>query len=165
LTSIVDVLMDSFKHEARQAKVVIDKARKAKLDFVPVKGMRSLLEIVNHLAQTPLIDPAYYSSELDSEAALQKKEKELHSEDIDSALEMFDEGIKNTENRFRNMSDKELLEKNQQPFYKSGETKNWAYCIPEMISHIAMHKMQLWMYLKLSGLKVDMMTYYGVVTE
>ncbi|MHA2164212.1 MAG: hypothetical protein ACXABF_17510, partial [Candidatus Thorarchaeota archaeon] len=77
MTNIVDVLMDSFKHEARQARVVIDKARMSKPDFVPVKGMRSLLEIVNHLAQTPLIDPAYYSSELDSEAALQKKEKEL----------------------------------------------------------------------------------------
>lgn len=165
LTGIADVLMDSFRHEAKQARVVIDKARTANSDFVPSKGMRSLIELVNHLVQIPLIDPAVYSSELDSEAAFQKREKELHSVDIDVALSVFDEGIKSAEERFRTMSEKELLEKNLQPFYESGEKKNWAYYIPEMTRHIAMHKMQLWMYLKLSGLDVNMMTYYGIATE
>jgi len=162
---MIDILMDSFKHEARQARVVIDKARMTNSDFIPTKGMRSLIDLVNHLAQIPLMDPAVYSNELESEEAFQKREKELYSVDIDGVLSMFDEGIKNTEKRFRNMSEKEFLKKNLQPFYESGEKKNWAYYIPEMTRHLAMHKMQLWMYLKLSGLKVDMMTYYGVATD
>ena len=165
MTVMIDILMDSFKHEARQARVVIDKARMTNSDFIPTKGMRSLIDLVNHLAQIPLMDPAVYSNELESEEAFQKREKELYSVDIDGVLSMFDEGIKNTEKRFRNMSEKEFLKKNLQPFYESGEKKNWAYYIPEMTRHLAMHKMQLWMYLKLSGLKVDMMTYYGIVTE
>ncbi|MFX1560414.1 MAG: hypothetical protein ACFFBL_07485 [Promethearchaeota archaeon] len=165
MTSIVDVLMDSFKHEARQARVVIDKARIANYDFVPSKGMRTLKELVNHLAQIPLMDPAVYSSELDSEEAFKKRERDLYREDIDSALEVYDEGTESVMKRFSKMSEEDLLEKNLQPFYEAGEKRNWAYYIPEMTRHIAMHKIQLWMYLKLDGLDVNMMTYYGIDTE
>ena len=162
---MIDVLLDSFKHEARQARVVIDKAKVANLDFTPYEGMRSLIALVNHLSQIPTLDPAVYSSELASGEAVQKKEMELHCVDVKDALRVFDEGVKRTEKRFNKLSEKELLEKNLRPFYESGDTKNWAYYIPEMTRHLAMHKMQLWMYLKLSGLSVDMMTYYGVATE
>ena len=162
---MIDVLLDSFKHEARQARVVIDKAKVANLDFTPYEGMRSLIALVNHLSQIPTLDPAVYSSELASGEAVQKKEMELHCVDVKDALRVFDEGVKRTEKRLNKMSEKELLEKNLRPFYESGDTKNWAYYIPEMTRHLAMHKMQLWMYLKLSGLAVDMMTYYGVATE
>ena len=165
MTRMIDVLLDSFKHEARQARVVIDKAKVANLDFTPYEGMRSLIALVNHLSQIPTLDPAVYSSELASGEAVQKKEMELHCVDVKDALRVFDEGVKRTEKRFNKMSEKELLEKNLRPFYESGDTKNWAYYIPEMTRHLAMHKMQLWMYLKLSGLSVDMMTYYGVATE
>jgi hypothetical protein len=162
---MIDVLLDSFKHEARQVRVVIDKAKMANLDFTPNEGMRSLVALVNHLSQIPTLDPAMYSSELASGEAVQKKEMELHCVDVKDALRVFDEGVNRTEKRFNKMSEKELLEKNLRPFYESGDAKNWAYYIPEMTRHLAMHKMQLWMYLKLSGLSVDMMTYYGVTTE
>ncbi len=165
MTGIIDVLMDSFKYEARQARVVINKAKLAKHDFVPTKGMRSLIDLVNHLAQSPLMDPAVYSSELKSVEAAQKREGELYRKDIEGALDVFDEGIERAIQRFSNMSDKELLEKRLLPFYETGERKNWAYYISEMTRHLAMHKMQLWMYLKLNGLDVNMMTYYGIDTE
>jgi hypothetical protein len=165
LTSIVDVLLDSFKHEARQARVVIDKARMANSDFAPYKGMRTLIALVNHLSQIPTLDPAVYSSELATGEAVQKKEKEMYRSDVSDALHVFDEGVQRAENRLSKMSDKEILEKNMLPFYDTGTAKNWAYYIPEMTRHLAMHKMQLWMYLKLSGLDVNMMTYYGVDTD
>jgi hypothetical protein len=162
LTHIVEVLLDSFKHETHQARVVIDKARMANSDFVPFKGMRSLITLVNHLAQIPTLDPAVYSSELSTGEAVQKKEEEMYRSDVSDILSVFDEGVKHIEKRLSKMSDKELLEKNLRPFYETGDEKNWAYYIPEMTRHLAMHKMQLWMYLKLSGLDVNMMTYYGV---
>ena len=162
MTNIVDVLLDSLKHEAQQARVVIDKARAVNSDFVPYKEMRSLIALVNHLSQIPALDPAVYSSELATGEAVQEKEKEMYRSDVSDALRVFDEGMKHTEKRLSRLTDKELLEKNMQPFYDTGEAKNWAYYIPEMTRHLAMHKMQLWMYLKLSGLDVNMMTYYGV---
>ncbi|MFX1368617.1 MAG: hypothetical protein ACFFAY_08480 [Promethearchaeota archaeon] len=162
MTSINSILLDSFKNEVRQARAVISRARLANSDFAPKEGMRSLADLVNHLAQIPLMDPAVYSSELKSDSAIQKREKELYHEDIDEALSVFDEGIKSTMKRFSKMSEADLLERNLQPFYEVGEKRNWAYYIPEMTRHIAMHKMQLWMYLKLIGLGVTWMTYYGV---
>ena len=161
MTNLVDVLLDSFKHEAKQARVVLDKARMAKSDFVPCKGIRPLIDLVNHLAQTPLMDPSVYSSQLGSVEVIQKREKELYRADINGALGVFDEGIKSVEKRFSKMTEEEFLEKNLRPFYESGDTKNWAYYLPEMTRHIAMHKMQLWMYLKLAGVPVSMRTYYG----
>ena len=165
LTSIAEVLLDSFKHEARQARVVIDVARDAKSGFKPSEGMRTLKEIVNHLAEIPTLDPSFYSGEFTSVEDAQKMEKELWREDIDDALALFDEGVESVLERFGEMSDEQVLEENLQSFYEKGPMHNWAYYIPEMTRHIAMHKMQLWMYLKLSGLDVNMMTYYGVTSE
>ncbi len=59
------------------------------------------------------------------------------------------------------MSEKEFFAKTLKPFYQQGDAKNWTYYMPEFITHLAMHKMQLWMYLKLAGADVNMMTYYG----
>ena len=56
----------------------------------------------------------------------------------------------------------EILEKKLKAFYEQGEESNWAHYIPEITTHLAMHKMQLWMFLKLSGVPVSMWTYYGV---
>ncbi|UCE09468.1 MAG: hypothetical protein JSW61_10920 [Candidatus Thorarchaeota archaeon] len=165
MTRIVEVLLDSFKHEAKQARVVIDVARKAKSRFAPKKGLRTLEALVNHIAQIPTLDPSFYSGELESMEAAQKVEKDLWCKDVDDALILFDEGVEDASERFAEMSDDELLAKNLRPFYETGEEHNWAYYIPEMTRHIAMHKMQLWMYLKLSGLDVNMMTYYGVTSE
>ncbi|MFW9851166.1 MAG: hypothetical protein ACFFF4_18720 [Candidatus Thorarchaeota archaeon] len=162
MTRIVEVLLDSFKHEAKQARVVIDVARNAKSGFKPSEDMRTLEEIVNHLAEIPTLDPSFYSGEMKSVEDAQKMEKDLWRDNIDDALTLFDKGIEGVRERFREMTDEQVLEENLQSFYEKGPMHNWAYYIPEMTRHIAMHKMQLWMYLKLSGLDVNMMTYYGV---
>ncbi|MFW9848053.1 MAG: hypothetical protein ACFFF4_02870 [Candidatus Thorarchaeota archaeon] len=165
MTRIVEVLLDSFKHEASQARVVIDVARKAKYGFKPKEELRTLEEIVNHLAEIPTLDPSFYSGEMKSVEDAQKMEKDLWCKDIDDALTLFDKGIEGVLERFREMTDEQVLEENLQSFYEKGPMHNWAYYIPEMTRHIAMHKMQLWMYLKLSGIDVNMMTYYGISSE
>ena len=63
--------------------------------------------------------------------------------------------------RFTGMTAQEFFAKTLKPFYETGEARSWAHFLPDIITHIAMHKMQLWMYLRLAGAKVDMMTYYG----
>jgi hypothetical protein len=47
-------------------------------------------------------------------------------------------------------------------FYQNGPEKSWSHYIPEITTHLAMHKMQLWMYLKLGDAPVSMLTYYGI---
>ena len=165
LTRIVEILLDSFKHEARQARVVIDAGRNAKSGFKPSEGMRTLEEIVNHLAEIPTLDPKFYSGEFASVEDAQKMEKDLWCDDIDGALALFDEGIEGVIDGFEDMTDEQVLDENLQAFYEKGPMHSWAYYLPEITRHIAMHKMQLWMYLKLSGLDINMMTYYGMTSE
>jgi len=162
MTKIVDVLLDSFNHEAKQAKVVLAAAKSVDMDYTPGQGMKPLKELANHLAQIPSFDHRMYSREIETVEQAQAQEKELSRDDLDGMLSVFDDGIAAVNAKFRDMSDKDLLENKLKPFYETRSEKNWAYYMPEFIRHIAMHKMQLWMYLKLAGAKVDMMTYYGV---
>jgi uncharacterized damage-inducible protein DinB len=165
MSNTVNVLLEAFEHEAKQARVVIAAIKDADMDYTPKEGMRTLRELANHLAQIPLLDPAMYSREIEDVEQARAREKELRREDLDGILAVLDEGILAVKQRFTGMADKDFLAKNLQPFYEKEERKNWAYYMPEFITHISMHKMQLWMYLKLAGVKVNMMTYYGVVTE
>ena len=161
MTDTVEVLLSVFNHEAKQARVVLEVAKNADSKFTPMEGMRSLLEVANHLAQIPSLDYRMYLKEIDSTESAQSWEKKLNRESIDEILVVFDKGIKDVNEFFKGMNDKEFLEKKLKPFYEQGDQKGWDFYMPEFITHIAMHKMQLWMYLKLAGMDVNMMTYYG----
>jgi uncharacterized damage-inducible protein DinB len=161
MPSTVDVLLGVFEHEAQQARCVLAAIGDKDMKFVPHEGMRALGDVANHLAQIPLLDPSFYVGEIKDMDQARAREKELHRSALADILAVFDEGIQAVKKRFTGMSEKEFFTKTVKPFYEKGPAKNWAYFMPEFITHIAMHKMQLWMYLKLAGAEVNMMTYYG----
>ncbi|MFW9832333.1 MAG: DinB family protein [Candidatus Thorarchaeota archaeon] len=161
MPTIVDVLLKVFLHEAQQARCVLEAIKDTDLNYSPKEGMRTLGELANHLAQIPLLDPSMYSQEIADLKQAQAREKALKRNTLPELLTVFDEGIDAVQTRFSKMSETTFFAKTLQPFYEQGDKKSWAYYMPEFITHIAMHKMQLWMYLKLAGVKVNMMTYYG----
>jgi hypothetical protein len=165
MTKISDVMLDMFVHESKQARVVLECAKDADLDFTPKEGMRTLKSLANHLAQIPSMDPFMYRGVIGNIEQAQAREKELWRDDIDSIISLFDKGIESVKGQFEGMSDDEFLAANLQPFYERKEKKSWAYYFAEFTTHVSMHKMQLWMYLKLAGIDVNMMTYYGVPSE
>ncbi|NWF96642.1 MAG: hypothetical protein HXY34_10925 [Candidatus Thorarchaeota archaeon] len=164
MKTATEALLDGLLHECEQARVVIESIQKAKMDFIPAKGMRDLITVANHLAQIPSMDPAIYCMELDCSERAHEMEERLRRDTVSGLLEVFDAGVEEVRRRFSRMTDKELFERNKKPFYDQGPPKDWAFYLSEMTRHIAMHKMQLWMYLRLQGLPVTMMTYYGVKT-
>ena len=161
MPSAVEVLLNVFEHETSQARCVLAAIQDTDMKYTPMKGMRTLGALANHLAQIPLLDPSMYAQEIKDVEQARAREKELNRSKLADILALFDEGIKVVKTRFSGMSEKEFFAKTLKPFYEQGPEKNWAYYMPEFITHIAMHKMQLWMYLKLAGAKVNMMTYYG----
>jgi uncharacterized damage-inducible protein DinB len=162
--SIVEVLLNVFEHEAKQARAVITAIQDIDMKYTPKKGMRTLNELANHLAQIPFMDPSMYSREIADMEQARLREKELNRTQTADILAVFEEGIQAVKTRFAGMSKQDFFAETLKPFYLQGPDKNWAYYMPEFITHIAMHKMQLWMYLKLSGAQVNMMTYYGYHT-
>jgi hypothetical protein len=97
---------------------------------------------------------------------VQAMEKELRTESIDKMLIVYDQGIEKIKKFISKLSDEQLLENNLKVslslFYQNGPEKSWSHYIPEITTHLAMHKMQLWMYLKLGDAPVSMLTYYGI---
>ncbi len=162
MSELVETFLRAFRHEAQQARFVLATAADADLNFCPADGMRSLIEVANHLAQIPRMDTAVYTSEVATPEQAQEMESGLRSEDVNGMLKVFDDGVKHVIDYFSKMSDTEFLKENLRPFYETGAEKSWGDYFPEIITHMAMHKMQLWVYLKLAGLPVDMYTYYGI---
>jgi hypothetical protein len=160
--TIAKILLDALEHESDQARFVLETARASDLTYTPKDDLRPLIDLANHLAQIPLIDFKFYSREFKSFEEVQAIEKELRRDSIAKMLEVYDDGIKTLKEKISHLTDEQIMEKNLKAFYEDGKEKNWAYYLPEITSHLAMHKMQLWMYLKLAGAPVSMWTYYGV---
>ena len=64
MASIIEVLLDSFELEAKQARCVLNVTKDADLKYTPKKDLRTIGELANHLAQVPLIDPSIFDGEL-----------------------------------------------------------------------------------------------------
>jgi hypothetical protein len=155
------VLLDTFEEEAKQARCVLNVIKDPQVQYTPMKGMRTLSELANHLAQIPHLDPLFFNGEITDFDKARAREEKLNRENISDICAIFDEGIKLVQKRFSGMSEAAFFSKNLKAFYEKGPKRSWAHYLPEIITHIAMHKMQLWMYLKLAGAPVNMMTYYG----
>ncbi|MDO8055471.1 MAG: hypothetical protein Q6361_01290 [Candidatus Hermodarchaeota archaeon] len=165
MSSIIGVLMDTFELEAQQARCVLNVVKDSDMKFTPKKGMRTLGGLANHLAQIPHLDPSIYDGEIASIDEARASETDLNRDTITEILTVFDEGVAAMKKRFVKMTEKTFFAKELLAFYDQGEPRSWANHLPDIITHIAMHKMQLWMYLKLAGYPVNMMTYYGHHSE
>jgi uncharacterized damage-inducible protein DinB len=162
MANLAQVLADAFRHEAGLARFVLAKIEKDQLEFIPSEGMKPLRDLANHLAQIPRLDISFFTKEIENIEQAQEMEKKLTRESLDEILEVFDQGVEFLTSHFKGMKDDEFLKECLNPCYSQGPDRSWAYYLPEITSHMVMHKMQLWMYLKLAGSNVNMMTYYGM---
>jgi len=150
------------EHESAQTRSVLSAAEGIDPHYIPCSGIRPLEDLANHLAQIPIIDYKFFTKEFNSFEQVHALEKELRHSAIKDLIALFDEGVATIIKHLKRLSDKSVLKENLKAFFEQGLEKSWAECIPEITTHIAMHKMQLWMYLKLAGAPVSMWTYYGV---
>jgi len=162
MITIAKLLLDVLEHESSQARFVLAAAKDVDLQFSPKDGIRPLVDLANHLAQIPLIDFKFFNMDFDNFEQTREMEKDLRKDTIDELLAVYDKGIDYIKEHFSKLSDEQVLENNKKPFYEKGPEKNWAHYLPTIATHLAMHKMQLWMYLKLADASVNMMTYYGI---
>ncbi|MHA1216287.1 MAG: DinB family protein [Candidatus Thorarchaeota archaeon] len=162
MKSLASLYLEALEKQAQETRFVIGKAADADLDFRPREDMRSLAEVANHLAQIPQMDYKFFTSMIQTFEQAQELEKGLWANSVPGMIQVFDDGMAILRDAFNQMSDEEFLDMRLKPFYETGDPKNWAHFLPEMMTHMAMHKMQLWVYLKLQGLPVTMWTYYGM---
>ncbi|MHA1135341.1 MAG: hypothetical protein ACTSSE_02525 [Candidatus Thorarchaeota archaeon] len=162
METIPKILLHSLEHESRQARFVLAAAKDTDLKFTPKDELKPLVDLANHLAQIPTIDFKFFSMDFKTFEEAQAMEKELRRDTIDDLLALFDQGLEKIKEYVSKLTDEQIQENNLKAFYEDGPAKSWSHYIPEITTHLAMHKMQLWMYLKLAGAPVSMWTYYGV---
>ncbi len=150
------------EHESSQARFVLTSVKDVDMQFTPMDSLRTLVELANHLAQIPLLDFNCYTKKFQDFEQVHEMEQQLKSEDIEGMLKVFDKGIEIIKEHISALSNDQALEENLRAIDEQGPNRNWAHYLPEIATHLAMHKMQLWMYLKLAGVPVSMSTYYGV---
>jgi uncharacterized damage-inducible protein DinB len=159
---IKDVLLDFFEDEVKEVRVVMEKANDVPLTFRLVKDSRTLLDLVNHMAQIPRIDIDIYSGKFPSGEETHKLELLLNKKDIDEALVVFDNGCDYLRKYFKKFNDEELLKETLRPFYEpDSPPQSWTHFLPKLTTHLALHKGVLWSYLKAAKANVNMFTYYG----
>lgn len=162
METIPKILLHTLERESSQARFVLATAKGIDLKFTPNDELRPMVDLVNHLAQIPTIDFKFFSMKFKSFEEVKAMEKELYRDTIDDMSILYDRGIEEIKEFISNLTDEQIQENNLKAFYEDGPAKSWTHYIPEITTHLAMHKMQLWMYLKLAGAPVSMWTYYGV---
>jgi len=159
---IKDVLLDFFDDEAKEVRVVMEKAKEVSPDFRLTEDSRTILELVNHIAQIPQIDIDIYSGKFPSGEETHKLELKLNKKDIDGALKVFDDCCNYLKKYFEKFTDEDLLKETLQPFYEPDSPhRSWTHFLPKLTAHMTLHKGVLWSYLKVAKANVNMFTYYG----
>ena len=156
------ILLDFFEDEVSEVKNVIKKVKEISLDFRLTEDSRTVLELINHIAQIPRIDVDIYSGKLDNGEKTHQMELEFNKKAIDEVIAVLEEGRKYVLNYFSNMKDNEFQEKKLRPFYEEDTPlQSWCHFLPKLTAHLALHKGILWSYLKVAKANVNMFTYYG----
>ena len=109
---IKEVLLDFFEDEVKEVRVVIEKAKEVPHDCRLTNECRTILELVNHIAQIPRIDVDIYSGKLPSGEDAHKLELKLNKKNIDDVLKVFDVSCKYLRKYFEKLTDEDFLKEN-----------------------------------------------------
>ena len=122
-----------------------------RLEHRPGEGMRSLGELADHFAAQPLVDLATLQGS--SAEVAETIEETLHSGRPGERVEIFERGIRAAVEYFESMPEKEFETKATRAHYGAANTQDvW---LLELIGHVYHHRGQLYVYLKMLGLPVD----------
>jgi len=122
-----------------------------RLEFVPAEGMRSLLDLGNHFAALPLVDLAILQG--NPRQVTDTIEDALHGAGPEEWVEIFERGVRAVGEYFEGLSDEEFEGRATRAHYGTAHPQSvW---LLELVNHIYHHRGQLYVYLKLLGIRVD----------
>jgi uncharacterized damage-inducible protein DinB len=128
-----------------------------KLNWRPVESMRTLLEVANHLAQIPSVDLAILTGTLHAE--VQELERALFKTNPAELGTLWEGGLEKLEQFYSALTPGEYARGIGRAFY--GHEATYPEWLLEIITHGYHHRSQLFTYLKILGVPVDMSTLYS----
>ncbi len=128
-------------------------------DWKPGSGMRSTAELANHLASSPMMLLELFKGELKSGEEFGELEKQNFPLNAQGLVKLYDEGLEKII-AYLNEHLEDAREKNVKFFYQEKKTSLY-HEIFEEIGHEWFHSGQLFTYLRINNIAVDMGAYYG----
>lgn len=122
----------------------------------PREGIRSLVELANHLAQVPGVDLRIMKGTKEEE--LIELERKLARDDGTGWAAVMREGAEDLSRFVQHLSLDQFENGSGTAYY--GRTQTHAQWLLEAITHIYHHRSQLFLYLKLNGYEVSTRTLY-----
>ena len=122
-----------------------------RLHFEPSPGVRSLLKLGNHFAAVPLVDLAVLQG--NPGQVTETIEESLHGAGPDDWVEIFTRGSRAVTDFFEAMSEEDFGTLVTRAHYGTAHTQvEW---LLEAVTHIYHHRGQLYAYLRMMGVLVD----------
>lgn len=159
---VKNILLNFFRDEVSEVRALIKKTTEIPLDSRLTQDSRTILELINHIAQIPRIDVDIYSGKFGSGEKTHELEVELEEKSVEEVLMVFDDCCNYLYDFFEKLNDEDFAKKRLRPFYEpNNEYKSWNHFLPKLTAHLSLHKGILWSYMKVAKAKVNMFSYYG----
>ncbi|MEZ5336699.1 MAG: DinB family protein [bacterium] len=151
------LLLNELEHVLRNCRMIIELIEPDDLAFRPAGNMRTLEELVNHLAQIPAIDLLIMRGA--EEAEVQDREKKMFARSRDDLFKNMERGSRDMTRFMESLTFDEFENGAGVAFY--GRSQTYQQWLLETVTHIYHHRAQLHMYLKIKGYAVDTNTLYS----
>jgi uncharacterized damage-inducible protein DinB len=122
----------------------------ARLDWRPAAAVRSLHELGDHLGALPLTDLAVLQG--NPRRVATAIEEALHGAGPEDWTEVFARGARAVHEYFSGLSERDYIEKHTRAHY--GTARPQCVWLLELLAHVAHHRGQLHLYLRMLGVPV-----------
>lgn len=161
VASIKDILFEELELGVRTAARLISRIDSEQWEFRPSERMRTLRELVQHLAAIPDVDVAISKEATEPEIRNLEKEYKALGSDHSALSDAMQRGLEQLKLHYGSMLDEEFLNHRTKPFYVDHEQLQSKWLV-ETTTHFFHHRSQLYQYLKQLGHDVNMMDLYVV---
>ncbi len=152
-------LLDELELSVKTSEALIRKIRAEEWSYRPKENMRTLLELVRHLASVPASDLAIMQERSQPEVDVVEKSADSLT-DPDELAQRLRSNYEALRAYMESLSEDELLNKSTKAFYADHGMVQIKWLI-ETVTHTFHHRAQLYNYLKQLGHELHFVMLYG----
>ncbi|MEJ8548357.1 DinB family protein [Brevibacillus borstelensis] len=158
VNEIKGLLFEELELIVRTTSNLIRRIGQDQWEYKPADQMRTVRELVEHLAAVPSVDLLILQEE--PQEVIRHREAEISKlSDPEKLIEQMTTGLDDLKAYMQGLSDEEFLQKKTKPFYLEHGSVQAKWLI-EIVTHAQHHRGQLFTYLKLLGHDVNMFDLY-----
>ncbi|KIL38066.1 damage-inducible protein DinB [Gordoniibacillus kamchatkensis] len=157
--AIRDHLLEELELAVRTSEALIKRIQPGEWEYRPKDNMRTLLQLVRHLAAIPASDMAIMQEKTQQE--VERTENSMqHTTDAHELAGRLRINYEELKRYIVSMNEDELLHKATQAFYHDHGTVQIKWLI-EIVTHMFHHRSQLYNYLKQLGHELNFFMLYA----